>query len=76
MSIEELAAFLCNRFGGLDFWILSKPWKEKYYIQTAKLLWQDHILYRGRIKQLEQYIRDNGLSIPEYEMSVSEDITW
>jgi len=76
MDKETIAAFLRNRFGGMDFWILSKSWKEKYYKQVADLLWQDHQIYRERIKQLEQTLAHHGIALPKYDGSIADDVTW
>lgn len=76
MDKDTIAAFLRNRFDGMDFWTLSKAWKERYYKQVTDLLWQDHQIYRGRIKQLEQELARNGIKLPKYDGSTADDIQW
>lgn len=38
---ESIVPFLRNQFGGMDFWVLSKSWKDKQYKDTAHMLLLD-----------------------------------
>lgn len=61
---QELIGLLRHSFGGLDFWRLSKRWKEIHYNRVADLLLLGHSEHLARIEQLENTLRVNNIPIP------------